>query len=398
MKTTPLNMSSSLGLERIPSTQEERLQRRRTIESELSIAEEESLSSALPEGFKYENENEKPPKSKHAIFVKTQKYYPVILNIVHGSIWGVLVRKGLMALTSYKGSFLSGVIWANFTACIVMGLAIDGENLWLKLLEEDEYSAKGAIPVYTGLTTGFCGTVSSFSSVMLEAFNKAADTEIGVYYQYPNGAYGIMEFLAVVLAQFGMSVIGFHIGKHILEMMDKHLPQLDKKTYKMLEYLSMATGIALVIITCVLLGVKPHGAWRSWTFSMLFAPPGAILRYYLSKYLNSKVANFPMGTFAANILGSLLLAVFNLLGRGKLPGNNRRIVNHVMGCHVLNGLDDGFCGALTTVSTFVAELFALRTWFSYRYGISSIMVGFAMFILILGSYNWTVGLTDPYCS
>ena len=75
--------------------------------------------------------------------MKTQKYYPVILNIVHGSIWGVLVRKGLMALTSYKGSFLSGVIWANFTACIVMGLAIDGENLWLKLLEEDEYSAKG---------------------------------------------------------------------------------------------------------------------------------------------------------------------------------------------------------------------------------------------------------------
>ena len=66
-------MSSSLGLERIPSTQEERLQRRRTIESELSIAEEESLSSALPEGFKYENENEKPPKSKHVIFVKTQK-------------------------------------------------------------------------------------------------------------------------------------------------------------------------------------------------------------------------------------------------------------------------------------------------------------------------------------
>ena len=58
---------------------------------------------------------------------KTQKYYPVILNIVHGAIWGVLVRKGLMLLTTYSGSFLSGVIWANFAACVVMGLAIDGE-------------------------------------------------------------------------------------------------------------------------------------------------------------------------------------------------------------------------------------------------------------------------------
>ena len=86
---------------------------------------------------------------------KTQKYYPVILNIVHGAIWGVLVRKGLMLLTTYSGSFLSGVIWANFAACVVMGLAIDGEVFWIRLLEEKDYPNKGAIPVYTGLTTGF---------------------------------------------------------------------------------------------------------------------------------------------------------------------------------------------------------------------------------------------------
>ncbi|RCK65610.1 Fluoride export protein 1 [Candida viswanathii] len=389
-------MSQVLGIERLPSTEEQRLQRRRTIESELSVAEEESVSSALPEGFKYEE----LPETNKVLIAKTRKYLPIILNIVHGSIWGVLVRKGLIALTSYKGSFLSGVIWANFTACVVMGLAVDGEHLWLGLLDGDEYAAKGAIPVYTGLTTGFCGTVSSFSSVMLEAFNKAADTEIGVYYHYPNGAYGIMEFLAVMLAQFGLSVMGFHMGKHLLALVDKHLPALSRRTYRILEIISMGLGVALVIITCFLIGFKHKGAWRSWTFAMLFAPPGAVLRYYLSKYLNSKVANFPMGTFAANILGSLLLAVFTLIGRGKLVGGDgtRRIVTHTDGCHVLNGLDDGFCGALTTVSTFVAELFGLRTWFSYRYGTVSIMVGFAVFILVLGSYNWTIGLTDPYCS
>lgn len=387
-------MSRSLGLERIASIQEQRLERRRTIESELSVAEEQSISSGLPEGFKYEKDVE----PQNVFLIKTQKYYPVILNIVHGSIWGVLVRKGLMALTSYHGAYLSGVIWANFTACMVMGLAIDGENLWIRLLEGDEFGAKGVIPVYTGLTTGFCGTASSFSSVMLEAFNKAADTEIGKYYHYPNGAYGIMEFLAVMLAQFGLSVMGFHIGKHLLALVDAHLPLLDKRMYKTLEFISMGFAIALVIITCVLIGVKDNGVWRSWTFSMLFAPPGAIIRYYLSKYLNSKVTNFPLGTFTANILGSLLLAIFTLIGRGKLPGVDRRIMNHTMGCHILNGLDDGFCGALTTVSTFVAELFGLRTVFSYRYGIASIMVGFGVFILVLGSYNWTVGITDPYCS
>ncbi|EMG46708.1 hypothetical protein G210_3037 [Candida maltosa Xu316] len=376
--------------------EEHNIQRRRTIESQLSQVEAESISSALPEGFKYDEKETTPPKN--VFLVKTQKYYPIILNIVHGSIWGVLARKGLMALTSYDGSFLSGVIWANFTACLVMGLFIDGESLWLGLLERGHFPNKGAIPVYTGITTGFCGTCSSFSSVILEAYNKAANTEIGITYNYPNSAYGIMEFLAVILAQFGLSVMGFHMGKHLSTVTDKFVPQLTMTSYRVLELISMALGISLVIITCFLIGFEQDGAWRSWTFSMLFAPPGALLRYYLSKYLNSTVANFPMGTFVANTGGSLLLGIFTLIGRGYLPGGHGRIVNHVMGCHVLNGLDDGFCGAVTTVSTFVVELFGLRTWHSYRYGVSSIMLSFVLMVLTLGAYTWAVGITVPYCS
>ncbi|KAG5419199.1 hypothetical protein I9W82_002966 [Candida metapsilosis] len=384
----------SSDMQRHQSYEEARLQRRRTMETDLATMEAESIGDALPEGFKGEGLEE---KAEAIIVTKSRKYVPIILNIVHGAIWGVLVRKGLIQLTTYDGSYLSGVIWANFAACVVMGWAVDAEEIWMTLLDNNTYSTKGAIPLYTGITTGFCGTVSSFSTFILDAFNESANTVIGKHHHYPNRAYGIMEFLAVVLAQLGLSMMGFYIGKHISQVIDKYVVPMSEKVYRALELLSMAIGVSLVIITCFLIGFKSHGAWRSWTFSMLFAPFGAIFRFYLSKYLNTKVNNFPMGTFTANILGTLLLAIFTLIGRGKLPSGGR-INAHVMGCHVLVGLDDGFCGALTTVSTFVAELFALKTFHSYRYGVVSVMIGFALMILILGSYNWTVGLTDPVCS
>ncbi|KAI5950540.1 hypothetical protein CANMA_005200 [Candida margitis] len=384
----------SSNMHRRQSYEEARLQRRRTMESDLATMEAESIGNALPEGLKVEDQIE---KAVPVLVTKSRKYLPIILNLTHGAIWGVLVRKGLIQLTTYNGSFLSGVIWANFTACVVMGLAVEGEEIWMTLLEDKTYPTKSAIPLYTGITTGFCGTVSSFSTVLLDAFNKSADTMIGIHFHYPNGAYGIMEFLAVILAQLGLSMMGFHIGKHLSQVIDNNVRPMTQKAYRFLELLSMALGVSLVIITCFLIGFKNHGAWRSWTFAMLFAPFGAILRFYLSKYLNTKVKNFPMGTFAANTLGTLLLAIFTLLGRGRLPSGGR-INPHVMGCHVLVGLDDGFCGALTTVSTFMAELFALKTWHSYRYGFVSVVVGYALMILILGSYNWTVGLTDPVCS
>ncbi|RLV92800.1 UPF0695 membrane protein [Spathaspora sp. JA1] len=390
-----VSLTGGSMLRRRSSIESTRLERRRTIEEEFSEVAAENVGRALPEGF-----NAKFSDFRETTFlIKTKKYHSIILNIIHGAIWGVLVRKGLTVLTTYNGSYLSGVVWANFTACIVMGLFVDGEEVWSILVDEhaDKYPHKGAIPLYTGVTTGFCGTVSSFSSVILEAFNKAADTEIGISYNYPNGAYGIMQFLGVILAQFGLSIMGFHIGKQTSAVVDNYIRPLKKHQYQTLESISIGMAIILTIITCVLIGVEDDGAWRSWTFSMFFAPFGAVLRFYLSKYLNSKIENFPLGTFTANVGGSLLLGIFTLIGRGRL-GAKGRINTSIIGCHVLNGLDDGFCGGLTTVSTFVVELFGLKTVYGYQYGVSSIMVSFAMIILVLGTYNWTVGLTDPYCS
>lgn len=368
----------------------------REMESRMQELEAESLSLALPDGFNADQEKLETPqyKASQPLLIRT------LVSITSGAIWGVLARRGLMVLTKYDGAYLGGVVWANFAACFVMGILVTSETVWLRLVDDSRldvmFAAKGVIPFYVGITTGFCGTCSSFSSFILEAFEKASNT-LTTTYDYPNSAYGIMEALSVILAHLGISVAGFHAGRHLTEAVDKFL--IPRRHYLKIEYVSSGLGVAAYVATIVLIATKKDGTWRSWTFSCLFAPMGAITRYLLSKKLNALVKNFPMGTFTCNILGCILLAIFTMLARGKKhSGSIIPLVTNITGCHVLVGLDDGFCGALTTVSTFIVELFGLESLHDYRYGILLVVVGFSFMVVILGSYNWAVGLTLAICS
>ncbi|CUM67651.1 uncharacterized protein PRCAT00005352001 [Priceomyces carsonii] len=370
---------------------------RRSIASELNDMEAVSLRESLPEGFNADEKGfQKTPVTR---FIRGNHMAATILHILTGAIWGVLARKGITALTTYEGSYLLGLVWANFGACLVMGLLIESFKFWEDILESDLFNTKGEIPLYVGITTGFCGTFSSFSSAILEIFNKATNTEPSGTFNYPTAGYGVMQFLAVALAQFGLSVVGFHMGKQLAEGLDSYIPPLKRNVFYILSNLSIVIGLAAYIVIIILIGVKGDGSWRSWTFSCLFAPFGALLRFYLSRMLNPAIKNFPLGTFTANFLGTILLTIFTLLSRGKAPGASlsKNIVTNMNACHVLNGLDDGFCGALTTVSTFVVELFGLKTIFTYRYGVFSIFLSFIFMILVLGTYNWSVGLTNAVC-
>jgi len=103
---------------------------------------------------------------------------------------------------------------------------------------------------------------------------------------------------------------------------------------------------------------------------------GSTLRYGLSKYLNSTVTGIPYGTFAANILGSLLIGI--ILG---IAAKNDSISQNTM---LL--LATGFCGGFTTFSTFAYEnhvflksgdfgMFALYTIASFVIGFGAVFFG-----------------------
>ena len=69
----------------------------------------------------------------------------------------------------------------------------------------------------------------------------------------------------------------------------------------------------------------------------------------------------------------------------------------VVGCQVLQGVMDGYCGCLTTVSTWISELVGVRRRHAYRYGISSVLVALAFLVVIMGSMQWTRGFGEIAC-
>ncbi|NNC50784.1 MAG: fluoride efflux transporter CrcB [Flaviramulus sp.] len=72
---------------------------------------------------------------------------------------------------------------------------------------------------------------------------------------------------------------------------------------------------------------------------------GSVLRYVIGKYLNNSETGIPYGTFAANILGSLLIGII----LGLAVKNNSLSQNQTL------LLATGFCGGFTTFSTFAYE-------------------------------------------
>lgn len=141
--------------------------------------------------------------------------------------------------------------------------------------------------------------------------------------------------------------------------------------------------------------VGPH-SWRpDVTFALLLGPPGAILRFVLSK-LNSRgkfLGRFPMGTFIANMVATGIMAASYVIQR-----TGYRTNLSVTSCNAMIGLEQGFCGCLSTVSTFAVEARTLdrRRW-KVAYVASSVILGHLLVMAIVGGVKWSRDGLGPFC-
>ena len=160
------------------------------------------------------------------------------------------------------------------------------------------------------------------------------------------------------------------------------------KTLAISDYLVILSAAICYLIALLLYFLAPRSWRHRATFPILLSPPGAMLRYYLASFnTRSPFANrFHIGTFAANIAGSLII--------GGVYAAQFSTPAHAMGlrCNALHALQQGFCGCLTTVSTFMTETRSIKgkRW-TWVYVGTSIVLGHLAILVTFGAVGWDQG-------
>ncbi|KAF9639211.1 putative chromosome condensation protein [Lasiodiplodia theobromae] len=330
--------------------------------------------------------------------------------LVFFSILGTLARLGLQAITIYPGAPVAlGEIWANVAGTLVMGFLAEDRTLFqrdlaittqrfqkrhdasssnsngggsssngaqspnkpdiqaLDQLQKEHMAIKKTIPLYIGLSVGFCGSFTTFSSFMRDAFLalsndlNTAPTSTKTTTPTPrprNAGYSLAAVLVVLILVVAASLAALSFGAH-LALLSEHIitqPRAEKQQRRNTRRRSLRTLLdpLIAVLTwplwlgAVFMAIWPpqHGHAVSWrgqaVFALVFAPAGCLLRFYLAQWLNARVARFPVGTFAANVVGTVVLGMCYDLQHSKVGSGG------VIGCQVLQGVMDGFCGCLTT--------------------------------------------------
>ncbi|KAK4954864.1 hypothetical protein LTR10_007056 [Elasticomyces elasticus] len=386
--------------------------------------------SRRPEDYLHAKDRDPPPAVPRWL---TEMY--TISYLILFSIFGTLARLGLQWLTFYPGApIVTPLVWANMLGCIVMGFLIEDQTLFQKHVLGDAstyekpghmteldavHKAEGlkrkkTIPLYIGLTVGFCGSLTSFSSFARDFF-LALSNDLPTPIDHPadlastsptttstvprHRGYSFEAWAAVVLFTIALALGGLMVGAHLAHFLGPITPRLSiRMTRRFLNPFMLVLGWGSWL-GAVFLAIWPpdrpsgpssRGSWANETwrgqvlFALVFAPVGCLLRFYASVKLNPLVSSFPLGTFAVNMLGTAVEGMcYDIQHVG--VGIMGRIGGGRVGCQVLQGVQDGFCGCLTTVSTWAAEIHGLRRRHGYAYAVASILGALCLMVIIMGS-------------
>ncbi|KAL1520994.1 hypothetical protein AB1Y20_022551 [Prymnesium parvum] len=288
---------------------------------------------------------------------------------------GVLARWGfgLLAPSRCGWDAVLPVLPANMAGCALMGLLSDGKvpaaELERKLDPTDDAAradvlrvgglplamcpslggVSGCAALLLGMRTGFCGSLTSFSTwsnflVVDEAAHGRGGAVVLGY------LFGLLLCLASLRA--GQQLALF------LSMSDRAYFSFPARLASW-----CSANVALVRLLCGILLVteltfflfhiftetSESNPSPAPVFALLFAPFGAWSRWRLGLY-NGRFPTFPIGTFAANMIACALDALISGVGA------THSISLKPWPDMVLDQFAFGFCGCLSTVSTFIAEV------------------------------------------
>lgn len=301
------------------------------------------------------------------------------------SYLGVLCRIYLSELSRWDGVPFFTSLYAQVVGTVIMGFVICHK---LKLTKNHSF-------IYQAITTGLCGSITTFSSWNLEAISSLLQTG----QESPDNATRVVGWSTTLLLGLGMSAGALSVGRHMAALspwsdqrvrqqqsaaiaaQDAPTEDSSTKCCHIGQKGSTFVCICLWLAVSTLVVVVPCTVLHKWDlgFSVLFAALGTYCRWHLAP-LNATFHNFKLGTFLVNTVGAWLLG-------GVVSA--QAVYPDGWAHNVLVGVGTGFCGCLTTVSTFAVELSSMPLRYAYTYALTSILAAQTGLILIRGPIQWT---------
>jgi len=349
------------------------------------------------------------------------------------------LSKGICVTTSGETSQTGGALFtdlpANMIGSFIMGVVSNiRPDLWPPLpWFHKDHPLQQYEPLHVGIKTGFCGSLTTFSSwnTQMVIMMDGTHTELGTQV-----VAAIVGYILGLVASIGCYVFGTQvsiwINRHRYPNID---PQMDsasdddsvgllveegglsshviERTYgdgvivcpdcrlcrplcRVLTFTFSAKYIAFTFLAGIFVAMIVADAihsipfYRTMWLSVLLTPPGAILRWQISKWngrwsLMGRFTWLPWGTFLCNISASIV-SVLCVAIQFRFYGD----VNSSWPVAILGAIRTGFAGSLSTVSTFVKEFIDLNNIHqhhgkAYNYALITILTSALLCLTIYSS-------------
>ena len=295
---------------------------------------------------------------------------------------GVTVRIYIIFLAEWDGIVNFPSFWAQAVGTFVIGI--------LTALKEKMHH--NYIIIYTALSTGFCGSSTTFSSWNAEAAKVLLQVNHTTLIPIESWEHhtSVVGYLTVLLLGVGVPISALLFGKNIALLIFKIISKLKLKLVFNCNIpicvFPLFTIGAYLAATSFLIGLCIYYSSYNILFSLLFGCVGTYIRWLLSTFdkLNYKyLKGFPFGTLFANSMGSLILACTTIA----IARYTEKAGVESLQIDLLTGVAIGLCGSLTTVSTFINQLVSLPFHIAIVYTLLSLIIVQSLFISLFYTYN-----------
>lgn len=321
------------------------------------------------------------------------EYACTLAHLACFGIIGVLIRFGLEALfvdvlhVSREGTALYRDLSSNMVGSFFMG--------WVGIVLKRDISMFSE-PLAVGLSTGLMGSITTFASWNQSMIYLMTSGDVA------NALVGIL--IGMELAQMSL-LIGVDTAKALKWIIARNQQHRLKKGLKVISrpspdnfhrrmvsfaiflFLSVSLwGAALILTLKNGYSEKLRILW----LACIVAPPGVWARWYLARLngrgLGTRLKWLPLGTLLANLFAASLEAVL---------GSVQNVVMDDSAPLLVGGLQFGFLGCMSTVSTFVAEVYTMHGGpmksKAYIYSLATMSLALVLGILLYSVPAWAKG-------